>query len=100
MVNEHSVSYHPSNSNFRSALSASSLPRIFVEFSVNSVYSTMFGKYFQICGVQITGKCIVNEQVESKPFYSCLPKVKSIRRFLSSLPQAEENYLFPQAVFL
>ena len=58
MVNEHSVSYHPSNSNFRSAVSASSLPKIFVEFSVNSVYPTMFGKYFQICGVQIIGKCI------------------------------------------
>ena len=51
---------------FYKLLRALSLSRILIKFSLESVYSTMVGKKFQIYGVNIPRKCI-----ESRHFYPC-----------------------------
>ena len=60
---------------------------MFVESSLKVVYSTMYGKKFQIYGVHIPRKCI-----ESRHFYSCpLPPHSVLTlKFLSSHPSQKE----------
>ena len=58
-----------------------------VEFSLKVVYSTMYGKNFQIYGVHIPRKCI-----EFRHFYSCPlpPHSVLVPKFLSSHPRQRE----------
>ena len=69
VFNEHNYHPNPSGisqgcilSHFYRLFKASSLSKIFVEFTLKPVRPTVFGKIFQIYGVQITGKCIENKK--------------------------------------
>ena len=50
-----------------------SLSRMFIQFALKLLYSTLCRKIFQIYGVQIPRKCI-----NSRHFYSCLPHSKLV----------------------
>ena len=80
---------------FCKLLWALSLSRIFVEFFLKPVYSTMMvGKNFQIYGIYISRKCIEAFLPMPPPQWKLSSK---FLLFLSSLPtwQAEGNYSFP-----
>ena len=99
-----SLDYHPCPSRLASRIHPfiflktpqgfTSLSRTLVEFSLKLLYSTMCGKYFQIYGVHIRRKCI-----DSRHFYSCPSQLKTHLQVFVITHQAEENYLFLQAVF-
>ena len=68
------------------------LPRMFSEFSLKCLYSTMCAKNCQIYGVHILGKCI-----ESRRFYSCSASLEACPQVpvITSYRQKEITY-FPR----
>ena len=71
-----------------------SLSRMLVEFSLNFLHFTMYGKNFQIYGVHIPAKCI-----DSRNFYSCPSPLRTLPQVHVITPYAEGNYSFSQTTF-
>ena len=73
-----------------------SLPRMFSEFSLKCLYSTMCAKNCQIYGVHILGKCI-----ESRRFYSCSVSIETRAQVLviTSYRQKRITY-FPRQLYV
>ena len=66
------------------------LSRILVEYSLKHLYSTMYGKKFQIYRVHVP-----REYIDSRHFYSCLSPLKTRPRLFTMMPQAERiNHFF------
>ena len=58
------------------------LSRIFLEFFLKPVYSTLVAEMFQTYSVKNTANTFVNQKIESVHFYSC-PQSEPSPRFLS-----------------
>ena len=69
---------------FLQSLSALSLSIIFVELCIKTVYLTMTGEQFRICGVQVTEKYILLLKKLKVDILTHVPKAKPSHRFLSS----------------
>ena len=54
-------------------LNSLSVSKMFAKFFVKPVYPTMAWEHLQICGVQVTGKCIRQSKNEARRFHSCPP---------------------------
>ena len=71
-----------------------SLSRLFVEFFFKPVYPTNFKLY-----VQIAGKCIVSQKIESRHFYLCPSSGKTLPQVLIIFSQDWAKFLIPPSRF-
>ena len=72
-----------------------SLLIIFGEFSVKLVYLTMVGEYFQIYGVQITGKCILQVKKMNLNVFTTAFRQTSPPKILTSPARQRKLTHFP-----
>ena len=70
-----------------------SLSRVFVEFSFKPVYPILN------FDVQIAGKCIVSQKIESRHFYLCPSSGKTLPQVLIILSQDLAKFLIPPSRF-
>ena len=68
--------------------------RIFVEFSLRAVYSSIVAENFQIHAVQITGKCICELKKLNLDILLIHPPRPDPQAFIITT-QADRNYIFP-----
>ena len=98
MINEHTVDYHPSPSEFTSRIHPLIFlwipkgfisPEYFLNFFSNLYIPIWLQESFTFMVLRLLKNTFVSQKTE------VAPQAKLSRRFLSSPLQAEENYLFP-----
>ena len=103
MVNKCSVNYHPSHSGLTSSVHhlifQENFSQIFLEFSLKPAFLIMVvGNFQNFWCSDYLENVYMGQKIGSRHFYLC-PTEFLLQVVISTLPQAERNFYFPQGRF-